>query len=462
MADLAVAGDRAGRGAALARCDRSPALPKRSPPRATAACCGCRCFSAPASRVYFTLTVEPPLWLGLAAAFAAASPGACVAAPAGAWREAALALAFCRRRVCAGCSRRAGSAARRCWSAASARSRSPAGSSISTIARSRLAHRHRARAAAGPCRGRAAAPPARAHRAEQRRLRPGDRVSLKAVLYPVPAQVMPGGRDMQRELYFAGIGAVGYSFGAARRIARRRGRAARRLARMAAAAAHRDDPPDRRRAARLDRRRRLGGHHRQTRHDRRGGQAGVSRNSGLSHLLAIAGLHLGLVGGFVFFAVRGGLALIPLVALRWPIKKIAALLTLLVLFCYLMISGAAIPTQRAFVMNGIVFAAILIDRLRISMRICALAAMVVLLLDPPSLVGVSFQMSFGAVVALIAVYETWGARLARLFHRGSFARKVLGYCGARRGHDGGRDARHRAVLDLPFPPPRRSIRRSPM
>ena len=95
-----------------------------------------------------------------------------------------------------------------------------------------------------------------------------------------------------------------------------------------------------------------------------------------------------------------------------------------------MISGAAIPTERAFVMNGIVFAAILIDRLRLSMRICALAAMVVLVLDPASLVGVSFQMSFGAVVALIAVYETWGAQLARMFHRGSFGRKVLGYCGA--------------------------------
>src|SRR5216683_7125275 len=154
------------------------------------------------------------------------------------------------------------------------------------------------------------------------------------------------------------------------------------------------------------------------------------RQSGLSHLLAIAGLHLGLVGGFVFFAVRGGLALVPFLALRYPIKKIAAVVTLIVLFCYLMISGAAIPTQRAFIMTGIVFAAILIDRLRLSMRICALAALVVLLLDPASLVGVSFQMSFGAVVALIAVYETWGTRLAYLFHSGSFARKVLGYLGA--------------------------------
>src|SRR5437762_2530765 len=154
------------------------------------------------------------------------------------------------------------------------------------------------------------------------------------------------------------------------------------------------------------------------------------RDSGLSHLLAIAGLHLGLVGGFVFFTVRGGLALIPWVALRYPIKKITAVVTLIVLFCYLMISGAAIPTQRAFVMTGIVFVAVLIDRLRISMRICALAALVVLVIDPASLVGVSFQMSFGAVVALIAVYEKWGTQLAHLFHRGGFGRKALGYCGA--------------------------------
>src|SRR5579884_2748592 len=94
-----------------------------------------------------------------------------------------------------------------------------------------------------------------------------------------------------------------------------------------------------------------------------------------------------------------------------------------------MLSGAAIPTQRAFVMNGIVFAAILIDRLRISMRICAIAAFVVLLVDPASLAGVSFAMSFGAVVALIAMYETYGARLGHLLHGGSFVNRILGYCG---------------------------------
>ncbi len=265
-------------------------------------------------------------------------------------------------------------------------------------------------------------------------LRPGDRVSLKAMLYPVPAQILPGGRDMQRELYFAGIGGVGYSYGGAHRIA-----------------AAGETGADNQNAGgwrewllqlRAEMTRRInaalpgstGGVASAVITGKRGTMAEevkqAFRQSGLSHLLAIAGLHLGLVGGFVFFAVRGGLALIPFLALRYPIKKIAAVVTLIVLFCYLMISGAAIPTQRAFVMTGIVFAAILIDRLRLSMRICALAALVVLLLDPASLVGVSFQMSFGAVVALIAVYETWGTRLAHVFHGGSFARKALGYFGA--------------------------------
>ncbi len=117
-------------------------------------------------------------------------------------------------------------------------------------------------------------------------------------------------------------------------------------------------------------------------------------------------------------------------ALRYPIKKIAAGAALAVLTGYLLLSGAAIPTERAFIMNGLVFAAVLIDRLRISMRICALAAAFVLAIEPESFVGVSFQMSFGAVVALIAVYEAYGQRLARLLHRPSLPGRVLGYAGA--------------------------------
>src|SRR5260370_37384418 len=80
-------------------------------------------------------------------------------------------------------------------------------------------------------------------------------------------------------------------------------------------------------------------------------------------------------------------------------------------------------------MDVLVFGVIIIDRLRISMRVCAIAAAVVLVMDPASLVGVSFQMSFGAVVALIAVYETYGARLAPLLHGRSVLGQLLGYFG---------------------------------
>jgi competence protein ComEC len=258
---------------------------------------------------------------------------------------------------------------------------------------------------------------------------PGDRVSLRAILYPVPAQILPGGRDFQRELYFAGIGGVGYTFGAAHRTTEPEA--------VGMGGGWREDL----RQLRTEISRQIsavlpgstGGVASALITGKRGAITEevkqAFRDSGLSHLLAIAGLHLGLVGAFVFFAVRGGLALIPPIALRYPIKKVAAGITLLVLACYLLLSGAAIPTQRAFVMNGLVFGAIIIDRLRISMRVCAIAAAVVLVIEPASLVGVSFQMSFGAVVALIAVYETYGARLGRLLYSRSFSGRILGYSG---------------------------------
>src|SRR6516164_1196666 len=262
-------------------------------------------------------------------------------------------------------------------------------------------------------------------------LNPGDQVRLKAMLYPVPQQIVPGGRDFQRELYFAGIGGVGYTFGGARRITGLDG-APKSGGGWAEDLRHLRTEMTRRINAVLPGS--TGGVASALITGKRGAIAEdvkqSFRDSGLSHLLAIAGLHLGLVGAFVFFAVRGGLALIPPIALRYPIKKIAAGVTLIVLTCYLLISGAAIPTERAFVMNGIVFAAILIDRLRISMRICAIAAAVVLVLDPASLVGVSFQMSFGAVVALIAVYETFGGKLGRILRGRSLLAEVAGYCGA--------------------------------
>jgi len=166
-------------------------------------------------------------------------------------------------------------------------------------------------------------------------VQPGDRVRMRARLYPAPAQVVPGGWDLQRALYFAGIGAVGYSFGPARRVeapGEARGVGWRdRLQRL------RNEMTARINAALPGS---IGGVASALITGKRGTMseevAQGFRDSGLAHLLVISGLHLALVGGFVFVTVRAGLALIPPVALRWPIKKIAALLALIVMFFYLL------------------------------------------------------------------------------------------------------------------------------
>jgi competence protein ComEC len=128
--------------------------------------------------------------------------------------------------------------------------------------------------------------------------------------------------------------------------------------------------------------------------------------AGMAHLLAISGLHLGLVAGTVFFAGRIVLALIPPLALRWPTKKIAASLALGTALVYLLLTGATVPTQRAFIMTALMLVAVMLDRNPFSMRLVAWSALLVLMLQPESLLGPSFQMSFAAVIALIAVYET--------------------------------------------------------
>jgi competence protein ComEC len=132
--------------------------------------------------------------------------------------------------------------------------------------------------------------------------------------------------------------------------------------------------------------------------------------AGIIHLLSISGLHMALVAGTVFFAVRIALALAPPLALRLPAKKLAALLALIGAFGYLLISGASVPAVRSFIMTALMLLAVMVDRNPFSMRLVAFAALVLLLLQPENLIGASFQMSFAAVVALIAVYETGAAK----------------------------------------------------
>jgi competence protein ComEC len=129
------------------------------------------------------------------------------------------------------------------------------------------------------------------------------------------------------------------------------------------------------------------------------------RDSGLAHLLAISGLHIGLVAGILFIGFRALFVLLPYIALNFPIKKWAAAFAIPGALAYALISGASIPTLRAFLMITLVLLAVMLDRRGISMRMVAWTAAIVLLFQPESVLGASFQMSFSAVVALIAVYE---------------------------------------------------------
>ena len=236
-------------------------------------------------------------------------------------------------------------------------------------------------------------------------LRPGDRIRLRALLMPPSPPVEPHGFDFARQAYFARLGAVGFALGEPQVLghAERGWSLSLAAVRQTIATEIAAAIPGTAGAIAVALVTGLRG----ALPDQIWDQWAIA---GIAHLLAISGLHLALVAGTLFFAARIALALAPPLALRLPTKKLAALVALLGAFGYLLISGGTIPTQRAFAMTALALLAVMLDRNPFSMRLVAWAALVVLLLRPESLLGASFQMSFGAVVALIAAYETGIAR----------------------------------------------------
>ena len=250
---------------------------------------------------------------------------------------------------------------------------------------------------------------------------PGQRASILAVLRPPAAPTWPGGYDFARRAYFDRIGGIGYAVGPLRLDGAAAGGGGWRawIGGLRQAATGRImavlEPPTGAVAAAL-----LTGQRSAVPE----ATLDAIRQSGLAHLLAISGLHLGLVASVLFVGFRTVAAAVERLALGYPIKSWAAVFALAGTFCYLGITGATVPTQRAFIMTAIVLVALMIKRDPFSMRLVAVAAMVVMLIAPASVLGPSFQMSFAAVVALIAVYEairerwptwragrSWGRRL---------------------------------------------------
>ena len=242
----------------------------------------------------------------------------------------------------------------------------------------------------------------------------GDYVALTARLLPPARAVVPGGYDFSRDAYFAGVGAVGSTLGAISVLPPPREASWRQ--RFFAAI----DRARNRLAVRVDAI--IGGDEGAIaaamvtgKRDFLSNDAkDLIREAGIFHVITISGVQMTLVAGIFFVLARRLLALSPTLALNYPIKKWAAGVAMLGSFLYDIATGSRVGTERALIMTLIVLGAVILDRRALTMRNLALAVLTIVALEPDAILGVSFQLSFAAVGALVAVME---ARLARLDHR---------------------------------------------
>lgn len=235
----------------------------------------------------------------------------------------------------------------------------------------------------------------------------GQRVMLTGHLGPPPGPASPGSFDFRQHAWFARLGAVGYTRSPVMAVGPVEGGMwAMHRARMAISAAIQN---------------RIGGQEGAVAAalmtgDRSGIEEAtneVMRASNLYHIISISGLHMSMLAGFVYAALR--IAMSGLQALGvgpgLAVHKLAAFVALLAAAAYLWLSGGGVATERAFVMVAVMLGAILVDRRAISLRTVALAATIILIYSPEALTSPGFQMSFAATVALILIYGPW-ARLS--------------------------------------------------
>jgi competence protein ComEC len=241
--------------------------------------------------------------------------------------------------------------------------------------------------------------------------RVGDIVQLKASLSPLPRPVFPGGFDFGRQLYFQGIGATGRSLAppvilpadTSWRYTLRRTFHDLREAIGRRIRASITGPLGAIAEALIT-----------------GERASIPRSmneslqtSGLFHVLSISGLHMSMVAGGAFWFTRALLAVSPMLALNYPIKKWAAAVAILVGLLYLLLADSGPATDRAFIMIAVIFFAVIVDRPAISLHNLAVAAVIILMISPEQAVNASFQMSFMAVMGIAALYPA----LARFSER---------------------------------------------
>jgi competence protein ComEC len=232
-------------------------------------------------------------------------------------------------------------------------------------------------------------------------LRPGARLALRAYLMPPAPMAVPDGYDFARTAWFQGIGATGRPLGDVRILAL---------------------PPETGWRARVAGwRQRLADH---VRAEVPGGAGGIAatlatgdrggiseedaeamRRSGLAHLLSISGLHVTAVVGAAMLLTLKLLALSPALALRANLVLVAAGIGAAAGVGYTLLTGAEVPTIRACAAAMLVLVGLALGRDAITLRLVAAGALFVLFFWPESAAGPSFQLSFAAVTAIIALHD---------------------------------------------------------
>lgn len=254
---------------------------------------------------------------------------------------------------------------------------------------------------------------------DQAGLTEGATVRLRARLMPPSPPMLPGSYDFARTAWFEGLAATGSLIGEIEIVHGGRGGGSLAAVQRALAAHVRTQlsgspgtiaaafaSGDRGAIARAD--------------------EDAMRDAGLTHLLSISGLHVSAVIAAAYMLAIKLLALWPWLALRVRLPVLAAAIAAGAGVGYTLLTGAEVPTVRSCIGAVLVLIALALGREPLSMRMVAVAATVVLLMWPESLVGPSFQMSFAAVLAIIALHtsapvqaflapreESWLARFGR-------------------------------------------------
>lgn len=226
----------------------------------------------------------------------------------------------------------------------------------------------------------------------------GARVRLRARLMPPGAPMVPGAYDFARTAWFAGLAATGSSLGPVTTVepAPDSGTIASAQRALSAHVHSRLDGSAGSIAAAFA-------------SGDRGGIAaadeGAMRDSGLTHLLSISGVHVSAVIAAAYLIAIRLLALWPWLVLRVRLPLVAATAAALAGIAYTLLTGAEVPTVRSCIGALLVLVALALGREPLSMRIVATAAVAVMLAIPEALLGPSFQMSFAAVIAIVALHN---------------------------------------------------------